>query len=175
MKKQTRNKNMKKTLLLLLPALLLIMNPASSAPKAGKTFKDWVVMCQQVPKSKKQHCHIAQTASNKKTNKAVLHTMVGRLVGQNTPVAIFIIPELVGLKTKLQLVFSSKFSISFNVESCDKKGKSCHAGVPLDKRILAAFKKGKVAYFVYKKGKEEKRVPISLMGLSSGLNALPKK
>jgi invasion protein IalB len=163
------------SLLLVIPTLLLFAHTSSAAPKAGKVYKDWVTMCQTIPNSKQQHCHIAQTASDKKTNKPVLHTMVGRLVGQKTPVAIFILPKLIGPKTKLQLVFSKELSISFKVQACDKKAKSCHAGVPLDKRILAAFKKGKVAFFVYKQGKKDIKIPISLMGLSSGLTALPKR
>jgi invasion protein IalB len=163
------------SLLLVIPTLLLFAHASSAAPKAGKVYKDWVTMCQTIPNSKQQHCHIAQTASDKKTNKPVLHTMVGRLVGQKTPVAIFILPKLIGPKTKLQLVFSKELSISFKVQACDKKAKSCHAGVPLDKRILAAFKKGKVAFFVYKQGKKDIKIPISLMGLSSGLTALPKR
>lgn len=165
---------MKKALsfLLIIPILVTISNSAIAAPKTGSTYKDWVAMCQPVPKTKKQHCHIAQTASDKKSNKPVLHTMVGKLVGQKTPVAIFIIPKLISPKTKLQLVFSPQFSISFKVQCCDKKAKTCHAGVPLDKKILAAFKKGKVAFFTYKKGKKDIKIPISLMGLSAGLNAL---
>ena len=163
---------MKKILLLLIPSLFIISNTTIAAPKTGTVFKDWVTMCQPIPKTKKQHCHIAQTASDKKSNKPVLHTMVGRLVGQKTPVAIFIIPKLISPKTKLQLAFSPKFSISFNVQNCDKKAKTCHAGVPLDKKILTAFKKGKVAFFIYKQGKKAIKIPISLMGLSAGLNAL---
>ncbi len=162
------------SLLFVIPTLLFTQH-VSSAPQAGKVFKDWVTMCQTIPNTKQKHCHIAQTASDKKTNKAVLHTMVGNLVGQTTPVAIFIIPKLINPKTKLQLIFGKNFSITFKVQSCDKKSKSCHAGVPLDKRILAAFKKGKVSFFAYKQGKKNVKIPISLMGLSSGLAALPKR
>jgi len=163
------------SLLLIIPTLLLFTHSSQAAPKAGKVYKDWVTMCQTIPNTKKQHCHIAQTASDKKSNKPVLHTMVGHLVGQKTPVAIFILPSLISPQTKLQLIFSKTLSISFKVQACDKKAKSCHAGIPLDQRILAAFKKGKVAFFVYKQGKKEIKIPISLMGLSSGLNALPKR
>lgn len=163
------------SLLLIIPTLLLFTHSSNAAPQVGKVFKDWVTMCQTIPNTKQKHCHIAQTASDKKTNKPVLHTMVGHLVGQKTPVAIFILPKLISPKTKLQLVFSKELSISFKVQACDKKAKSCHAGVPLDKRILTAFKKGKVAFFVYKQGKKDVKIPISLMGLTSGLNALPKR
>lgn len=176
-KDKTKESTMKKILSLstFIVSLLLMSTPSQAMPKAGTVFKDWVVSCQTIPKTKKQHCHIAQTASDRKTNKPVLHTMIGRIVGQTTPVVIFIIPKLISPKTKLQLVFGPKLAVNFKVTSCDKKTKTCSAGLPLDKKIQKAFKKGKVAFFAYKQGKKVVKIPISLMGITSGLNSLPKK
>jgi len=150
--------------------LLATSQLSLAAPKQGQQFKDWVTVCQQIPGQKKQHCHIAQTASDKVTQKVVLHTMIGYLVGSKEPVAIFIIPDKLKQKHKLNLTFDHKFSAEFTVQSCDKD--ACNAGVPLDKAMMAAFKKGKVVYLKYKVGKKDKKIPISLMGVSSGLKAL---
>ncbi len=159
----------------LLLAFSLIYVPVNATPKSGTVYKDWVVSCQPIPKTKKQHCHIAQTASNPKTNKYVLHTMIGRIVGQSMPIVVFIIPKMLGKNAKLKLAFGPKMSIDFKVANCDKKTKTCSAALPLDNPIQKAFKKGKVAYLIYKQGKKETRIPISLLGVSAGLNALPKK
>lgn len=143
---------------------------ASAVPKQGTQFKDWVTVCQQIPNEKKQHCHIAQTASDKVTEKVVLHTMVGYLVGSKDPVAIFIIPAKLKKGTKLNLSFDHGFSADFTIRECDKE--ACNAGVPLDATMKKAFKKGKVAFLKFKDGKKDQKVPVSLMGISAGLKAL---
>lgn len=143
---------------------------ASAAPKQGTQFKDWVTVCQQIPGEKKQHCHIAQTASDKVTQEVVLHTMVGYLVGSKDPVAIFIIPSKLKKGTKLNLSFDHGFSADFTIRECDKE--ACNAGVPLDAAMKKAFKKGKVAFLKFKDGKKDQKIPVSLMGISAGLKAL---
>ncbi len=156
-------------------AIFLIYTPVNATPKAGTVYKDWVMSCQPIPKMNKQHCHIAQTASNPKTNQYVLHTMIGRIVGQNIPIVVFIIPKMLGKGAKLTLAFGPKMAIDFKVANCDKKTKTCSAALPLDAQIKKAFKKGKVAYLIYKQGKKDVKIPISLLGITAGLKALPKK
>lgn len=167
----------KRTLLTLLISTLLIVlsQSATAQPKTGTVYKDWVAVCQTIPNTKKQHCHIQQTSTNTKTNKPVLHTLIGKLaVGKKQLVAIFVVPKLLGSKTKLRLAFSPKAYIDFPIESCDKKRKECYGGLPLEKNILKAFKKAKVAIFSYKQGKKEIKIPVSMMGISAGLNAIKK-
>ena len=161
-------------LTLLIPTLLMALSQSAIAtPKSGTVYKDWIAVCQTIPKTKKQHCHIQQTSSDKKTKKPVLHTLIGKLaVGNKKLVAIFVVPKLLGPKTKLRLAFSPKAYIDFPVESCDKKRKECYGGLPLEKDILKAFKKAKVAVFSYKQGKKTISTPVSMMGISAGLNAL---
>lgn len=156
--------------LMLASLLIFPFSTANAAPKQGQQFKDWVTVCQQIPGKKQQHCHIAQTASDKVTKKVVLHTMIGYLVGSKDPVAIFILPEKLNNKTKLNLTFDHEFSADFTIQNCDKE--VCNAGVPLDGPMMQAFKKGKVTYLKYKIGQKEKKIPISLMGVSAGLKSL---
>ncbi|MGV6810550.1 MAG: invasion associated locus B family protein [bacterium] len=162
----------RKDMLALMTLFVLLMSSSITfaAPKQGQQFRDWVTVCQQIPGQKKQHCHIAQTASDKVTQQVVLHTMIGYLVGSKEPVAIFIIPAKLKQKHKLTLAFDHNFSAEFTVQSCEKD--ACNAGVPLDQPMMAAFKKGKVAYLKYKDGKKDKKIPISLLGVTAGLKAL---
>lgn len=165
---------MKKTLslLILIPSLLFVNNSTAKTLKTGTAFKDWIVACQIVAQTKKKHCHIAQTTNNKKGNKMVLHTMVGKLPGQKKAVVIFTLPKLINLDTKIRLIIDSKFETRFSLKQCNKKTKSCHSGFPIGKKLLRAFKKGKVAYFTYKRGEKDVRIPISLRGFTAGLRAL---
>lgn len=158
------------TWLIMAGLLSLQYSNAQAAPKQGQQFKDWVTVCQKIPGKTQQHCHIAQTASDKVTKKVVLHTMIGYLVGSKDPVAIFILPDKLNKKTKLNLTFDHKFSADFSIQNCDKE--VCNAGVPLDGPMMQAFKKGKVTFLKYKLGEKEKKIPISLMGVSAGLKSL---
>jgi len=152
---------------------MMLNQSATATPKSGTVFKDWVAVCQTIPNTKQQHCHIQQTSSDRKTKKPVLHTLVGKLAaGKKQLVAIFVVPKLIGSKTKLRLAFSPKAYIDFPIESCDKKRKECYGGLPLEKDILKAFKKSKVAVFSYKQGKKTIAAPVSMMGISAGLNAI---
>ena len=159
-----------KQVMLLIFSLLLVANlPAAQLPKDAQ-FKDWQVKCGRNA-NQGTNCFLLQTVSNKSNDKPILQAMVGFLPGNKEPSAIFTIANLLPLNTQLKLIFSDSFAISFKIKSCRKQSFVCIAVLKLDQKLLAQIGIGEVAYLSFTFAGKDRQVPISLVGLSSGLDA----
>jgi len=159
----------KQTLMLAFTCLLSTQLTAAELPKNGK-YQSWEVKCGR-DADQSTNCFLLQTVSNKTTNKPILQAMVGYLPGSKEPSMIFTIANLLPLKTKLNLTFSKSFAISFKIKSCHKQNLVCIAVLQLDKKLIAQIGIGEIAYLSFPFAGKDRQIPLSLVGLNTGLEA----
>jgi invasion protein IalB len=156
-------------ILTLLAALWLAS--ARAAPEPGTTFKDWIVGCESLPEGGEPVCHIYQTLSLKEQEQQILHVAVGYLPGSDKALAVFTMPLGIALPPGVQLQVDEAKPLRFPVEYCDPNG--CRAGIGLDDKLLAQFRKGLSAKVTFADRQHRGiTVPVSLSGFTAGFAAL---
>jgi invasion protein IalB len=159
-----------KQLLLLTITFLLATDLSAALLPKDKKFEDWEVKCGR-DAQQNTNCFLLQTVSNKTTNKPILQVMVGYLSKNKQPSLIFTIANLLPLDTQLKLIFSESFAISFKIKSCREQNLVCIAAIKLDKKLKAQIGLGEVAYLSFPFAGKDRLIPISLLGLNSGLGS----
>ncbi len=152
--------------------LLLLSSDSFALPKTATAFQSWIVNCEPSQNTKSSQCFLVQTVSNKANNQPILRAMAGFPSNSKKPSAIFLFANLLDLNTKIKLVFSTDFAISFKLSKCNKQSKTCLAIISLDEKLLEAFYSGEVAYILYDFADKERKVPFSLLGFEAGIKAL---
>ncbi len=148
--------------------------PATAGQLEDKAqYQDWQVKCGRTPQQAKS-CFLVQTVSNKTNKQPILQAMVGFLPEHKEPSAIFTIANLLPIETKLKLIFSNTFAISFKLKSCRKENLVCIATLKIDKKLQQQITKGEVAYLSFPFAGKQRQIPISLLGLGLGLEVLTK-
>lgn len=150
---------------LLVGGLLLLAGIESRAADIqGMRFQDWGGNCVD------KVCYIQQVLS--KGEEPYMVTVIGYAQGNPYPTVIFELPKETNVKDGITLKVDSKASITFSGD-CDEKG-ICRAGFALDPRMMKQFKKGRQATVSFTRGKDKQQesLPLSLMGITHGLNLL---
>lgn len=155
-------------------AASVAISSSALAAKPGDVFKDWVVGCEDTPgESGKQLCHIAQSITAKKTGQQLLHAMIGTVGKENKTVLILTLPLGVALPPGVRIqVDENKASVN-PIEVCTKQG--CRLGINLNDRMLKMMKKGRtMKVTITNIQRRPITIPMSLSGISAGLNSLKK-
>jgi invasion protein IalB len=158
-------------------ALLATAVAAQSDTDSGATaeniakHKDWAVQCQQSEQSKSSSCFMFQRILVKDSGESLLRMTVDRPRDLGSPRAIFVIPLGTYITPGISVRIDANDSLNLEIEYCDKQG--CYAGILLDQSILNLLKGGRQAVVSFQnRSRQEIRLPISLIGFSSGLAAL---
>ncbi len=139
-------------------------------PQSGKKFKDWTVVCEKLPKSKKEVCNIFQNVTNDK-KKVVLQVAIGYAPGSNEPQALVTLPLGVLLQPGIEFKGGSAEAVRVPFGVCVKNG--CIAITKLSKEMIKGMKsgtKGGVKFAAAQKQVIE--IPISLKGFTAAFNSL---
>ena len=141
-------------------------------PEHGKKFKDWTVVCEELPQSKKEICNIFQNVTNEK-KKVVMQVAIGYPPGSSEAQALITLPLGVLLQPGVEFKGGNAkaFRIPFGV--CVQNG--CIAIAKLSNEIIKGMKagtKGSVKFAAAKNKVIE--VPVSLSGFTAAFNSLKK-
>lgn len=144
-------------------ALLLMGGAAQAADIQGMQFQDWGGNCVE------QVCYLQQILS--KGEAPYMVTVIGYAQGKPYPTVIFELPASAQVQDGVTLQVDNKPPINF-AGSCEDG--VCRAGFALDPRMMQQFKKGRQATVTFSTGQDgaTESLPLSLMGVTKGLNAL---
>ncbi|MGV6809000.1 MAG: invasion associated locus B family protein [bacterium] len=144
----------------------LTFNSVNAATIQGQRFQDWGGNCEMI--EREQVCYLQQILTER--NKPLLVSVIGYTQGKRYPTLVVELNGQADLKKGLFLQVDQKTKIRFTGK-CQKK--VCTAGFTLDAPMLKQLKKGRKAMFTYTPNTGKTRqLPISLMGITSGLQAL---
>lgn len=155
----------------LVTALSLLSHAALAAGAVqGVRFGDWGGNC-QTAQNGKAVCYLEQTVSKEGSDQPLMVTVIGYAPNKKNPTIILELPAGVDMRQGIHLQVDLNAPVSF-VGDCQPRG--CRAGFALDDNMTAQFKKGKKAVVAFTPGNTNKPMllPISLKGISSGLQAL---
>jgi invasion protein IalB len=171
------NSNKEKRMSFRLKSVVLVTALSLSAGSAvaansiqGVRFGDWGGNC-QTAQNGKSVCYLEQTVSKEGNDQPLMVTVIGYAPNKKNPTVILELPAGVDMKQGIHLQVDLNSPVSF-VGDCQPKG--CRAGFALDDKMTGQFKKGKkaVVAFTPAAGSKPMLLPISLKGLSSGLQVL---
>jgi invasion protein IalB len=159
-----------KVLKLTLPfALILSIEPLAAAD--GKSLKDWQIRCDRVSdKSEEELCHIFQNVNLKDSGQLVMHIAIG-YNKDNKLFALVTLPLGISLPPGIVIEIDSKQAKRLPFDRCEQEG--CLVGFEVDTPLEQRLKAGQTLHITFRdKSKRPYRVPASLLGISSGLDAL---
>ncbi|HPE62340.1 MAG TPA: invasion associated locus B family protein [Thiolinea sp.] len=153
--------------LLLVWGVMLSSQPALASLQ-GQRFQDWGGNCETGDQNRTV-CYLEQVLSH--NDRPLMITVIGYAPGNAMPTIFFELPKTIDIRNGIQLQVDNQAPIRFQGH-CDET--RCTAGFALDRNILAQFRKGRKATVSYQGATNGQQVqlPLSLMGISAGLNAL---
>lgn len=133
----------------------------------GKRFQDWGGNCQVTEQGR--HCYLEQVLHD--GEQKVMISVIGYLPGQKIPSMAFELPPNIHLPAGFTLSLNERPTLRFKGK-CNAQ--RCTASFQLTPQILQQFQKGQAAKVSYLSTPNQRPVnlPLSLMGISAGLNAL---
>jgi invasion protein IalB len=156
----------------LITASLLALGLCSSAAQAagniqGKRYQDWGGNCQTTDQG--QHCYLEQVLFD--GEQKVMISVIGYLPGQKIPSMAFELPPNINLSKGFTLSVNDKPITRFKGQCISQR---CTASFHLTPQILQQFQRGQAANLSYISTPNQRPVnlPLSLLGISAGLNAL---
>ncbi|HMT94346.1 invasion associated locus B family protein [uncultured Thiothrix sp.] len=133
----------------------------------GKRFQDWGGNCQVA--NQVRHCYLEQVLHD--GEQKVMVSVIGYLPGQKIPSMAFELPPNIHLPSGFTLSLNERPTLRFKGKCSAQR---CTASFQLTPKILQQFQKGQAATVSYLSTPNQRPVnlPLSLMGISAGLNAL---
>lgn len=169
------HKTVKHTALAALTIMGLAFAPGARGIDDAQQFTDWTARCVNSEALNQQSCVLEQIVFGKEGN-AILRAAAGYLQenkNKAVPAVLVTVPLMVALQEGLAISIDKKGAFVAPYHHCNPEG--CVAGLPLDKKVLAAFKKGNDATIrLVAVNGEVMDLPLSLRGFTAGYNALPK-
>lgn len=139
----------------------------------GQKFGHWGGNCETL-KDKTQVCYLEQVLSEQGKKEPLMMTVIGYGQKQQFPTVIFELSQGVDVKSGAQLRIDKYPPVG--LKGFCEKGR-CRFGLTLDNPRTQQIRKGKELRLAFKanaKAKEPTVLPVSLKGMSAGLNALAK-
>lgn len=133
----------------------------------GKRFQDWGGNCQVTEQGK--HCYLEQVLHD--GEQKVMVSVIGYLPGQKVPSMAFELPPNIHLPAGFTLSIAERPVTRFKGKCSAQR---CTASFQLTTQILQQFQKGQAATVSYLSTPNKRPVslPLSLMGIATGLKAL---
>ncbi|WP_198263564.1 invasion associated locus B family protein [sulfur-oxidizing endosymbiont of Gigantopelta aegis] len=139
-------------------------------PEHGKKFKDWTVVCEDLPTTKEKICNIFQNVTNDK-KKVVMQIAVGYPPKSSEAQAIITLPLGVLLPPGIEFKGGSAEAVRVPFGICVKNG--CIAIAKMTDKIIKGMKsgtKGSIKFAAAQKKVIE--IPVSLSGFTAAFNSL---
>ncbi|WP_298610248.1 invasion associated locus B family protein [uncultured Thiothrix sp.] len=133
----------------------------------GKRFQDWGGNCQVTEQV--QHCYLEQVLHD--GEQKVMVSVIGYLPNQKVPSMAFELPPNIHLPAGFTLSLDERPVTRFKGKCSVQR---CTASFQLSPQILQQFQTGQAATLSYLSTPNQRPVtlPLSLMGITAGLNAL---
>ena len=133
--------------------------------------KDWAVQCKKNSQGALQSCFMFQRILLKDSEDSLLRMTVDKPEDLTQPRAVFAIPLGTYVTPGIKIKIDQNQPLDLEIEYCDKQG--CYAGILLDQSLLSSLKRGsQVAVSFQHRSRQTIKLPISLMGFSTGFAAL---
>lgn len=147
--------------------LVLSLNATAAGNVQGKRFQDWGGNCQVTQQGR--HCYLEQVLHD--GEQKVMISVIGYLPRQPVPSMAFELPPNIHLPAGFTLSIAERPVTRFKGKCSAQR---CTASFQLTPQILQQFQKGQAATVAYVSTPHQRPVslPLSLMGISAGLNAL---
>ncbi|HPQ94506.1 MAG: invasion associated locus B family protein [Thiothrix sp.] len=155
---------------LLLACGITALSPPAMASLQGQRFQDWGGNC-EAGAYNRNICYLEQVLSH--NDQPLMITVIGYAPGKPMPTIFFELPKDIAIQNGITLQVDNQAPIRFQGQCNETR---CTAGFALDQKILAQFRKGRRATVSYQGQADSRQVqlPLSLMGISAGLNALQR-
>ena len=151
--------------------LCVVVRIASAAPANGQNFQDWSAQCAATEDESAARCYIFQNLVLTQNGQRLLHVAIGYSHGSTRPTAALTVPLGVSLKPGLKLQVEDGAITRIRYDRCDPNG--CVGTLVLNGQLLYALKmRGKASVTFEDADGREVVVPVSLMGLTAGLESL---
>ena len=146
---------------------LLSLNTHAASNIQGQRFQDWGGNCQTTDQSR--HCYLEQVLHD--GQQKVMISVIGYIPGQKTPSMAFELPPNIHLAAGFTLNVNERPITRFKGKCTQQR---CTASFQLTPQILQQFQKSQAATVSYLSTPRQRPVnlPLSLMGITAGLNAL---
>lgn len=168
-------KTVKHTALAALSTLAIAFAPGAKGIDDAQQFTDWTARCVNSEELQQQSCVLEQIVFGQEGN-PVLRAAAGYLQeakDSTIPAVLITVPLMVALQEGLAISIDKKGAFVAPYHHCNPEG--CVAGLPLDEKVLAAFKKGNDATIrLVAVNGEVMDLNLSLRGFTAGYSALPR-
>jgi invasion protein IalB len=158
--------------LLITPAITAqtIENSSNDSISLAK-HKDWAVQCKKNSQGTLESCFMFQRILLKDSEESLLRMTVDKPEDLTEPRAVFAIPLGTYVTPGIKINIDGNEPLDLEIEYCDTKG--CYAGILLEQSLLSRLKRGnQVAVSFQHRSRQTIKLPISLMGFSTGFAAL---
>ena len=146
---------------------LLSLSAQAANNIQGKRFQDWGGNCQATAQGR--HCYLEQVLHD--GPQKVMISVIGYIPGQKIPSMAFELPPNIHLPAGFTLNVDKRAITHFKGKCTQQR---CTASFQLTPKILQQFQKSQAAAVSYLSTPSQRPVnlPLSLMGITAGLNAL---
>ncbi len=162
------------------PLLALSLGTMLSSAHAvddGQAFRDWTARCSGAGGDGAQVCVLEQIVFSDDGERPMLRAAAGYLEqpgGRAEPAILTTVPLMVALQPGLTVSIDGGDAFVADFHHCTPEG--CVAGLPLDERVMGAFRSGADAEIqVATIDGATITMTMSLRGFSAGFDALPPK
>jgi len=157
-------------------ALILSTLPLTAlAIDDGQVFRDWTARCSAAASGGPQVCVLEQVVFSDDGERPMLRAAAGYLEqpgGKAEPAVLTTVPLMVALQPGLAVSIDGGDAFIAEFHHCTPEG--CVAGLPLDERVMGAFRSGADAEVrVATLDGATISMRLSLRGFSAGFDALP--
>ncbi len=153
----------------LLLSFALVAN-VQAKPEHGKKFKDWTVVCEELPKLKQTVCNIFQNVTNE-DGKVVMQVVVGYPPNSTSAQALVTLPLGVLLPPGLEFNGGDAEAVRVPYGVCVQNG--CIAIIKMSDEIIKGMKSGSKGSIKFAAAKQKIiEIPISLSGFTAAFNSL---
>ncbi len=167
---------LKHSVLVVLTTLAIVFAPGARGIDDAQQFTDWTARCNSAENSAQQSCVLEQIVFSRDGERPMLRAAAGFLQenqGQPVPAVLITVPLMVALQDGLAVSVDKKGAFVAPYHHCNPEG--CVAGLPLDDKVLNAFRKGNDATIrLIAVNGEVMDLNLSLRGFTAGYNALPR-
>jgi invasion protein IalB len=163
-----------KSLVKALCVCLLFSSAAYADVKAGDRFDDWVYEC-DAESFKEEVCALTHTLMDEEGKNRIIKLTLGRLGKQGELALVALVPLGIYLPGGIIGTVDTGQPFSFTLRTCTELG--CEGVVMVDQKLRWKLKAGKTLAikFMARPRSEAIMLPVSLNGLSAGLEVLDKE
>ncbi len=169
------NKTVKHTALVALTTMAIAFAPGARGIDDAQQFSDWTARCSTAEGQTEQSCVLEQIVFSPDGERPMLRAAAGYLQerqGEPVPAVLVTVPLMVALQEGMAVSVDKEGAFVAPYHHCNPEG--CVAGLPLDEKVLSAFKKGNEATIrLVAVSGEVMDLTLSLRGFTAGYTALP--